>query len=284
LRILNQSALMNSGISIKNEVYQGAMNKSSLFDLETPADWNGKLIVFIHGYMGYKDWGCWNLVQSYFVENNYGFLKYNVSHNGGTLDNPIDFEDLNSFANNSYSKEVLDFEAILEMIQAKFDTIPETHLIGHSRGGGIALLQSENKLVSKICSWAGISSIASRFPKGELLEQWKTEGIRYYQNGRTKQAMPHLFDQYLDYVSNKDRLDIKSYCKSSKKKTLVIHGDNDASIKIVEGESLANWLGVELTVVKNTQHTFDASQPWKITSMPNALKEACELTLKFLNT
>ncbi|MFT6502365.1 MAG: pimeloyl-ACP methyl ester carboxylesterase [Crocinitomicaceae bacterium] len=275
---------MNSGISIKNEVYQGAMNKSSLFDLETPADWNGKLIVFIHGYMGYKDWGCWNLVQSYFVENNYGFLKYNVSHNGGTLDNPIDFEDLNSFANNSYSKEVLDFEAILEMIQAKFDTIPETHLIGHSRGGGIALLQSENKLVSKICSWAGISSIASRFPKGELLEQWKTEGIRYYQNGRTKQAMPHLFDQYLDYVSNKDRLDIKSYCKSSKKKTLVIHGDNDASIKIVEGESLANWLGVELTVVKNTQHTFDASQPWKITSMPNALKEACELTLKFLNT
>lgn len=284
MRILNQSALMNSGISIKNEVYQGAMNKSSLFDLETPADWNGKLIVFIHGYMGYKDWGCWNLVQSYFVENNYGFLKYNVSHNGGTLDNPIDFEDLNSFANNSYSKEVLDFEAILEMIQAKFDTIPETHLIGHSRGGGIALLQSENKLVSKICSWAGISSIASRFPKGELLEQWKTEGIRYYQNGRTKQAMPHLFDQYLDYVSNKDRLDIKSYCKSSKKKTLVIHGDNDASIKIVEGESLANWLGVELTVVKNTQHTFDASQPWKITSMPNALKEACELTLKFLNT
>ena len=282
--ILNQSVLMNSVISIKNEVYQGAMNKLSLFDLETPADWNGKLIVFIHGYMGFKDWGCWNLMQSYFVENNYGFLKYNVSHNGGTLDNPIDFEDLNSFAKNSYSKEVLDFEAILEMIQKKFEITPEIHVIGHSRGGGIALLQSENKHVSKICSWAGISSILSRFPKGDLLEQWRVEGIRYYPNGRTKQAMPHSFDQYSDYVSNKDRLDIESYCKSSKKKTLIIHGDNDTSIKMIEGESLANWLKVELTIIKDTQHTFDASQPWEKSAMPDALQEACELTLKFLNT
>ena len=275
---------MNSGISIKNEVYQGALNKSSFFDLETPAVWNGKLIVFIHGYMGYKDWGCWNLVQSYFVENHYGFLKHNTSHNGGTLDNPIDFNDLDSFANNSYSKEILDFEAILEVIQSKFDTIPEIHLIGHSRGGGIALLQSKNKHVSKICSWAGISSIASRFPKGELLEHWKTDGMRYYKNSRTKQAMPHSFDQYLDYVSNKDRLDIESHCKSSKKKTLVIHGDNDQSIKLNEAESIANWLNVELKVIKNTQHTFDASQPWRKTKLPVALQEACELTLQFLNT
>lgn len=275
---------MDSGTSIKNEIYQGALNKSSVFDLETPADWNGKLIVFIHGYMGYKDWGCWSLVQSYFAGKNYGFLKYNVSHNGGTLDNPIDFDDLDSFANNSYSKEILDFEAILKVIQEKFDTIPEIHLIGHSRGGGIALLQSENKHVSKICSWAGISSIAARFPKGELLEQWRTEGIRYYQNGRTKQAMPHNIDQYLDFISNKDRLNIESHCKSSKKETLVIHGDNDASIKMIEGESIANWLNIELTVIKNTQHTFDASQPWEETTMPNALKKACELTLEFLNT
>jgi pimeloyl-ACP methyl ester carboxylesterase len=275
---------MNSGISIKNEVYQGALNKSSLFDLETPADWNGKLVVLIHGYMGYKDWGCWNLVQSYFVENNYGFLKYNISHNGGTLENPIDFDDLDSFANNSYSKEVFDFEAILEVVQAKFDTIPETHLIGHSRGGGIALLQSENKNISKICSWAGISSILARFPKGDLLEQWRIEGTRYYPNSRTKQAMPHSFDQYSDYISNKDRLDIESHCKSSKKKTLVIHGDNDGSIKMIEGESLANWLNVDLTIIKGTQHTFDASQPWTKTSMPDALQEACELTLEFFNT
>ena len=53
---------------------------------------------------------------------------------------------------------------------------------------------------------------------------------------------------------------------------------------MIEGESLANWLKVELTIIKDTQHTFDASQPWKKSAMPDALQEACELTLKFLNT
>ncbi|NRA12347.1 MAG: alpha/beta hydrolase [Crocinitomicaceae bacterium] len=274
---------MNSGISIKNEVYRGALNKTSLFDLETPQDWNGKLIVFIHGYMGYKDWGCWNLVQSYFVENNYGFLKYNLSHNGGTVENPIDFDDLDSFSNNSYSNEIIDLEAILEIIQGKFDGLPEIHLIGHSRGGGIAMLQSKSKLISKICSWAGIASIGDRFPKGELLEQWENQGVRYYPNGRTHQSMPHSYNQYLDYLTNKERLDIESYCRSSRKKSLVIHGDNDTSIKISEGESLASWLNVDLAVVKGTQHTFGSSQPWNHSTMPDGLKQACELTLEFLN-
>ena len=37
-----------------------------LIDLSIPQINNGKLIIFIHGYMGYKDWGCWNLVERYF--------------------------------------------------------------------------------------------------------------------------------------------------------------------------------------------------------------------------
>ena len=74
-----------------NAVYTGASNRKSLYDLCIPENWNNKIIIFIHGYMGYKDWGCWNLVSDFFTNEKYGFLKYNVSHNGGTIEKPIDF-------------------------------------------------------------------------------------------------------------------------------------------------------------------------------------------------
>ena len=52
------------------------------------------LVVFCHGFKGFKDWGCWNLVANLFAENDLKFLKFNFSHNGVTLDNPLKFFDL----------------------------------------------------------------------------------------------------------------------------------------------------------------------------------------------
>lgn len=272
---------MVSDLCIKNQIYFGANNKPSVYDLQTPSNWNGKLIIFIHGYMGYKDWGCWNLVQSFFVENGFGFLKYNVSHNGGTVDNPIDFDDLESFSKNVYSYEVNDFETIIEVVRSQFETMPDLYLIGHSRGGGIALLQSSNPFVSKICSWAAIASIKDRFPEGEELKEWKKNKIRYRVNGRTNQNMPHGIEQYYDYVANSERLDIEAHCRTSKIPSLIIHGDKDASINISDGKKIANWLNTDLYIIKDTQHTFDSSQPWDKNEMPAALAEACQKTLHF---
>ena len=87
-----------------NEIFQGADGKESLIDLIIPENFNGKLIVFVHGYMGFKDWGCWPMVEQFFVENGYAFCKYNISHNGCSVDSPTDFVDLESFGKNTYSK------------------------------------------------------------------------------------------------------------------------------------------------------------------------------------
>lgn len=272
---------MDSIIKLHNQIYKGANNKSSVFDLETPSNWNGKLIIFIHGYMGYKDWGCWNLVQSFFLEQGFGFLKYNGTHNGGTVDNPIDFDDLESFSKNVYTNEVKDIEVIIELAKSQFETMPELLLIGHSRGGGIALLQSLNENVSKISTWAAIASIKDRFPEGEELAEWEKNGVRYRKNGRTNQNMPHGIVQYHDYVANTERLDIEAYCKKSKVPSLIIHGEQDDSINISDGERIAGWLGTDLHRIKDTQHTFDSSQPWEKDAMPVALAEVCQLTLDF---
>ncbi|MDG1148028.1 MAG: prolyl oligopeptidase family serine peptidase [Crocinitomicaceae bacterium] len=269
---------------IKNGIYSGSGNRKSVFDLSTPTQWNNKLIVFMHGYMGHKDWGCWNLVEDYFKNYSYGFLKYNVSHNGGTIDKPIDFNDLDAFSQNNYLKEIEDFEAIISLIQAEFKVLPEIYIIGHSRGGGIALLQAENKYVAKITSWAGIASIAERMPTGTTLQKWKNDGYYYRKNGRTHQEMPHAYSQYESFIKNQKRLSIKSYCEKSNTPTLIIHGDKDLSVKIDEGQKVAKWLNTNIIQIKGAQHTFGSSHPWESNILPKHLLEVCKTTLDFFDS
>lgn len=268
-------------LQVKNAVYTGASGRKSIYDLTIPENWNGKLIVFIHGYMGFKDWGCWQLVDSFFVDNSYGFLRYNVSHNGGTVDNPIDFPDPEAFSINTYSKELKDFELIIDHVQEQLGKPLDIYTIGHSRGGGIAALQSQHLFVKKWCSWASICSIEERFPSGEDLIKWKESAYRYVKNGRTKQDLPLHYNQYEDYILNRDRLNIENYCKKNDKPCLLIHGSEDASVLPEEGERLARWTQTELQIIDDAQHTFNSSHPWNDSEMPEALLEACTKTLTF---
>ena len=267
--------------SKKNEQYIGVDGRPSLYDLTIPKNWNSKLIIFSHGYMGYKDWGAWNLMEDYFVEHGFGFLKYNVSHNGGTTEIGIDFPDLVGFSMNNYSKELRDMETIIDLAKRTLDNLTEIYLLGHSRAGGTVILQSQNAEISKIAALAPISDILKRFPTGADLEAWKSNGIRFTTNGRTKQQMPHDYSQYEDFIGNRERLDIEWYARNTSTPICVIHGEIDPAVKIEEGEAIAQWAGIDLIRIPNEQHTFGASQPWIEKELPLGLKTVCDHLLKF---
>jgi pimeloyl-ACP methyl ester carboxylesterase len=268
-------------INISNEVFTGAAGSKSLIDLEIPKNFNNKLIIFVHGFMGYKDWGCWNLMQSFFVSQGYGFCKYTVSHNGGTIEEPIDFHDLEAFAQNNYSKEVEDLQCALNWVEGKFPTLPEIYIVGHSRGGGIALLSAGDSRIKRIVTLAAIDSIEKRFPTGKQLEVWKTQGTRYTLNSRTNQKMPNSFSQYEDFDTHREQLDIEKACLNSTKPTLVIHGDMDTSVEIEEGRNIDKWLKTRLFEIEEGEHTFGASQPWLEKEMPEHLQKVCALMIGF---
>lgn len=268
---------------VLNLTYLGADNRESLYDMYLPDEWNHKIVLFSHGYMGFKDWGAWNLVADFFSKQGFAFFKYNVSHNGCTLDSTAEFKDLEAFKNNSYSKEVYDMESMIRMINKLFKSKPEIHIIGHSRGGGIALLNSHNYDITSITTWAAIANIESRFPTNEALTDWKNAGVYYRENGRTKQKMPHSFGQYLNFQENKERLNIKHYVETSKHPIKVIHGDADDSVSITEGEMIAQWSSSELSIIKGANHTFGSKHPFEDKELPSALKEVCDITIKFIS-
>ncbi len=246
-----------------------------------------KLVIFCHGYKGYKDWGCWNLVADLFAENGFKFLKFNFSHNGGTIENPIDFPDLDAFSKNNYSLEVQDVSRVITYIKesnAKEFKFKELFIIGHSRGGGIAAISSGNeKLISKLVTWASVSDFSNRFPDENEIEKWKNDGVRYVENKRTHQMMPHLYQFYTDFFQNKDKLSIKNGLKKFRGKTLICHGSLDLAVHHENASSLNKWsLGSELYKIR-TNHTFGAKHPWESATLPNDLKDICLKTIGFFN-
>ena len=97
-----------------NYIIEGEHQKPILIDTtQVPNKENLPVIIFCHGYKGFKDCGAWNLMANTFADAGFFFLKFNFSHNGGTIDQPIDFPDLDAFGNNNYTKELDDLESVI---------------------------------------------------------------------------------------------------------------------------------------------------------------------------
>jgi pimeloyl-ACP methyl ester carboxylesterase len=275
----------------KNLTLKDKNKKVILYDVFHNNDFTKKpLVIFSHGYKGFKDWGAWDLVGEEFAKNNLFFVKFNFSHNGGTLKNPIDFPDLNAFGNNNYSYELDDLERILTYFKksnSKNIDLNTIILIGHSRGGGSVLIKaSENSLVKSVITWAGVSDFKIRFKENTLgWKDWKEKGVMYVENQRTKQSMPHFFQFYEDFKKNEDRFNIKSAVEKLKIPYLIIHGQKDVGVLPDEGKKMKSWNSTnELKLIESGDHTFSAKHPWKFDFLPKELKEVVLTTINFIKS
>ena len=248
------------------------------------------VVIFCHGYKGFKDWGAWNLVAKEFSANNFFFLKFNFSHNGGTMENPIDFPDLDAFGNNNYSHEQEDLDRVLGFIrtQKKYSSeinYNEINLIGHSRGGGSVLIKaSEDKGVKKVITWSGVSNFKKRFNIGSKeFKNWMKKGVTYIENSRTKQMMPHYFQFFEDFKRNETRFNIESAVNKLKIPYLIIHGSNDKSVLPSNGADLFSWnKNNKMETIKGGDQVFSSKHPWKSETLPEDLKQVVYKSIEFL--
>lgn len=279
-------------VSKNNNVLETKGKKPIVYDICYDATSRPRpVIIFCHGYKGFKDWGAWHLVAEAFARSGFFFLKFNFSHNGGTISQPIDFPDLEAFANNNFSTELDDLNRIIDFVSTNKDyegliDLQKINLLAHSRGAGIVLIKAqEDPRINSVISWAGVSDFKARFQEGtEAFDKWQRTGVTFVENGRTKQQMPHYIQFYEDFKAHEKRLTIKRAVQNLDKPQLIIHGSEDTTVSIKEAEAIHQWNPKsELRIIKHADHVFGAKHPWEEKELTGDLKKAVDLTIDFLN-
>lgn len=247
------------------------------------------IVLFSHGFKGFKDWGPFLKIAEHFAENNFVFVKFNFSHNGTNPENPIDFVDLKAFGNNNFSKELDDLGLVIDYLTTSKEFNKEFNsneitLFGHSRGGAISLLKSaEDDRITNIVSWASPSNFIDRLPKEEKATKWKQTNVAYIYNGRTKQNMPMYYQFYENCIANADRLDIEKAVSNLKVPHLHIHGDADPTVLIEDAHNMKSWnKNTKLYIIKDANHVFDGFHPYNLSKFPANLQKAIDVTIAFL--
>lgn len=247
------------------------------------------LIIFCHGFKGFKDWGHFNHIASDFARRGYVFVKFNFSHNGTTVEHPIDFVDLDAFGNNNISTELNDLSDVINAFMKgneQTNQLPidknKVFLTGHSRGGGVVILKAyEDDRIKATSAWAPVHDFENRYSDEEL-KQWKNEGVLYVENSRTNQKMPLYYQLAEDIYNNPKRTRIPEALKHLKQPLQVIHGSNDEALDFRKSKDIQQLnQDIDLHVIDGATHTFSGSHPWKEEGLPTDTQELVNLTDRF---
>lgn len=228
---------------------------------------NGNLIILVHGFKGFKDWGFFPYTAEFLSKKGFDVLTFNFSHNG-VRNSLTEFDELDKFEKNTISLEVSELNQIITTSNDKLFTEEKPKkigLIGHSRGAGISIISSSNSnLVNALCCWAPISKF-DRYSERQKME-WRKNGYFDVLNTRTNQMMRMSVELLNDIESNKDdKLNLEKAVKRLKIPFLLIHGEQDLTVPAKESELIYQWSNKKLTIfekIEATGHTFDIIHPF----------------------
>jgi uncharacterized protein len=243
-------------------------------------------VLIVHGFKGFKDWGMFPPLADRLAQA--GFVAVAPNLSGSGVDDSGDFAWPERFGHNSFSAELADLATVLDALSAGALSVAapsEIGVVGHSRGGGMAVLQTaRDPRVRALVTWAAISTV-QRWPDESERARWRASGKLDVVNTRTGQVLP-LYPEVLDDVErNGDGpLDIPAAATKVAAPWLIVHGSADSSVSIVEGELLARLASratSRFLPVEGGEHTFGAAHPWR-GSTP-ALELAMKETVAWLS-
>lgn len=242
------------------------------------ADRPRALVVIVHGFKGFKDWGFFPWTAQRLMQHRLAVVRFNMSRSG-IGDDPESFDRLDLFEHDTYSTQLRDLEVVVRHAQRQFPTLP-TFLLGHSRGGGIAILGAQDVPgLAGVIAWSPISRV-DRWDE-ETKRGWRARGVLEVENARTKQIMrmaPVMLD---DYERNAERLDILAAAARLDKPLLVVHGGRDESVPVDEGRRIVECAPQSsLVILDRASHTFNAIHP--LVHVPFELLAAAEVTAHFV--
>jgi len=154
-------------------------------------------------------------------------------------------------------------------------------LLGHSRGGAIALLASEG--VARVVTWSSLAGLESLHGYQGQEEAWRRDGFVEVRNARTGQIMRLGSALLEDWEAHRAELDVTAALArfvARGGRATAIHGTADQAVPMAHALRL-QAAGASLVTVKGGDHTFGATHPFQA-EPPAPLREAMAATLAAL--
>ncbi|HEX7421669.1 MAG TPA: alpha/beta hydrolase [Thermoanaerobaculia bacterium] len=214
-------------------------------------------VVIIHGFGAFKDWGFFPWLSEYLCASGAVAARFNMSRSGiGDVNDRFDRLDL--FRDDTYTIQIHDLLDVVAYTQSRFRGVP-LFLLGHSRGGGIALLAArEIEDLAGVVTWSGISRA----------DRWDDVDV-------TATAV------LADFEANRQRLDILDSASQLRVPLLAIHGASDKSVPADDSRAIvAKATDSSLLTIEGASHTFNAIHP--LVHVPRALELAAVVSSHFI--
>ena len=223
-------------------------------------------VVVLHGFKGFKDWGMFPPLAERLGRG--GFTAVTLNLSGSGVDDTGEFSLPERFAHNTFTAELTDVGRVVDaLVQGRLGVSPPSSLglVGHSRGGGIAVLHTaRDPRINALVTWSAISTV-DRWPAAKRAE-WRAAGLEEIENKRTGQLLPLYPDVLDDIERNRAALDIATAASAIRVPWLIVHGRIDESVPLEEAERLvaaAPAASTRFLPIEHGGHTFGAAHPWK---------------------
>ena len=196
-------------------------------------------VVILHGFKGFKDWGMFPPLADRLARAGFMAVSFNMSGAGVDRDGNFTFPE--RFGHDTFSIELEDLQTVINALTTgSFEVAPPSSigLLGHSRGGGVAVLEAaRDERIAALVTWAAVSTV-HRWPAATIAE-WRKAGRNDIVNSRTGEVLPLYPDVLDDNETNAERLDILGAAGRITVPWLLVHGDADESVALEEGQRLA---------------------------------------------
>jgi dienelactone hydrolase len=158
-------------------------------------------VVVVHGFKGFKDWGLWPALAERLARAGLAAVTLNLSGSG--VDDSGEFVHPERFGHNTFSAELQDLRRVTDALaHGELGVAPPSAvgLLGHSRGGGMAVLHTASDArIKALATWAAISTV-QRWPAPQRAA-WRRAGVDEVKNVRTGQVLP-LYPDVLERVED----------------------------------------------------------------------------------
>jgi pimeloyl-ACP methyl ester carboxylesterase len=257
-------------------------------DVDAPAA-RGPVVVCVHGFKGFKDWGFWPETARRLSDAGYCVVRFNLSHSGVGEDFQS-FGETRLFESGTYSTEVADLRVVIAAIQAgelpSADRMDASRigLLGHSRGSisTLVVAASGEFPVRSAVLWNPVSRVLWWDEKER--RQWRENGYWEVVNARTHQVFRISTVLLDDAETNREALDPVGNAGRLGIPLLVVVASEDESVPPENGKRLARAAPAgsgSVAEIAGTGHTFGAVHPFA--GATAALERAIQATREHLD-